>query len=800
MDSKDISRKERAASVEISFMEFLRACRKRWWWIALSLGIFLSGGLLMILMQQPEYERSEELLIKDQDSGGGIGDISDLFSSFGLVSDNTTVYNELIALKSPAVMQEVVRRLNLDVNYDRKGGMHPVTLYGATLPVIVEMQGIGRQEGASFTMVLHPDGSRTLKDFIRSTVDGREKLDGVVGMSAGEESVKTPVGMVKVTSNPDYTGQLYDKDVEIDVVKSALQSAIEEYCEKLKGDLVDQDADVIGLSIKDVSVERAVDILDMILVVYNENWIEDKNKMAVATSAFIDDRLRLIERELGDVDSNIARYSAKVGSPDLIASAQIALEKEAKLEESVLELANQLELAQYIREFLEDNANRHSIIPVNTGIDNVAIEKDIITYNSILRARNNLAANSSEKNPLVEDYDSQLNGMRESIERSVSNHIAGIKTLMRNVSSERTRNVGDIAGTTEKALPLLSEERQQKVKEGLYLFLLQKREENELSRKFTADNVRIITPPMGSLKPVSPKKKLIMIFAFILGAGIPLAIIYMVATGDTKVRSRNDFEDVGIPFAGEIPQVGKSVEGGNRKFRHRKDERMPLSVVEEGKRDVVNEAFRVIRSNIEFMSGKGIGCQVIMLTSFNPGSGKSFVSYNLGLSFAVKKRQVLLIDCDLRRGSTSMYVDSPGKGLSDYIGRATDDWRGMLKTVGDGNLTIMPIGKMPPNPAELLENGRLQELLEEARGNYDYIILDCPPVNIVADTQIVGQYADRTLFVARAGLLEKGSLAELSEFYKEKRFKNISLILNGTEPTHSRYYTYGNYSGYGRKQ
>lgn len=786
---------------DFSLKEFAQVCISKWYWILLSMILCIGIGVIYILRQQPEYERSEEILIKDQDSGGGIGDIANAFSSFGLVSSNTSVYNELISLKSPAVMYEVAQRLRLDMNYNKRGGFHPVTLYGATLPVEVTMQDIGEQGSASFRMELNPDGSARLWRFVKYTLDGKEKLDGEVTLPKGTDSIRTPIGIVKIVANPGYEGGSTEESMEIDVSKTPMQSTIELYGKKLNGDLVDQDADVIGLSIKDVSVQRAVDILNMVLVVYNENWIEDKNKMAVATSSFINERLRLIQQELGDVDANIAEYSSKIGTPSLVASAEMSMEKEAALGQNALELDNQLALAKYMKEFLEDNANRFNVIPVNVGIDNPAIEKDITTYNTLLLSRNNLVNNSSEKNPIVEDYDSQLNGMRESISKSIATQIASLETLVRKVNAEKSKVGGQIAGTSVKALPLLSEERQQKVKEGLYLFLLQKREENELSQKFTADNTRIITPPMGSLRPVSPRKKLILAVAFILGLGLPLVWLYLVETGNTKVRGKKDLDGVRIPFAGEIPQVGKKQKlkietKGNGKSK--KDEKPPLAVVREGKRDVVNEAFRVIRGNIDFMKGKDSGCQAIMFTSFNPGSGKSFISYNLGQSFALKKKRVLLVDCDLRHGSSSMYVGMPSKGLTDYLSANTDDWRSLAISASEGSsLSILPVGKMPPNPAELLENGRLGDLLGEARNEYDYILLDCPPVNIVVDTQIVGQYADRTLFVVRAGLLERSALRELDEFYAEKKFKNMSLILNGTEAVHSRYYTYGNYQSFG---
>ncbi len=797
MDTTNNRSADSAEKNTFSLKEFIKICVSKWVWFLISIVVFIGGAVFYILTRQPEYERSEEILIKDQDAGGSIGDIASVFSSFGLISSSTSVYNELISLKSPAVMYEVAKRLHLDINYDKLGGFHAVTLYGETLPVIVDMKGIGEQEGASFKMELRPDGSVLLYKFVRHTLDGKEKLDGEVELPIGQDSIHTPIGLISLSPNPGYKGEKIKENITLKVSKSPMQFTVEEYGEKLNAELVDRDADVIGLSIRDVCVQRAVDILNLVLVVYNENWIEDKNKIAVATSAFIDERLRLIQEELGNVDSQLAHYSTKIGTPSLIATAEMSMEKEAKLSQNVIELENQLALAQYMKDFLDNSDNSYKIIPVNTGIDNVAIEKDIETYNSLLLTRNNLVSNSSTKNPLVEDYDYQLRGMRESIVQSVANQVTGLKTLLGNVTKERNKIGGHIAGTAEKALPILSEERQQKVKEGLYLFLLQKREENELTQKFTADNNRVITPPMGSLKPVSPKKKLIIASAFLLSLLLPTLIIYFIELSNTKVRGKKDLESLKMPFAGEIPHVDKKQALKSAivsKKLNGKDEKAPLVVVEEGKRDVVNEAFRVIRGNLDFMKGRADGCQTILLTSFNPGSGKSFISFNLGLSFSLRKKRVLVIDCDLRHGSSSLYVGMPSKGLSDYLTSNTDDWKSLVKISNvNSYLSVLPIGKMPPNPVELLENGRFGELVEMAKQDYDYILLDCPPVDIVVDSNIVGKYADRTLFIIRSGLLEKSAIAELNTLYDEKKYKNMSVILNGTEAIHSRYYTYGNY-------
>lgn len=787
-------------SVEFSFKDFFSKCFAKWPWFVASFVVCVGIAVLYILRQEPEYERSEEILIKDQDSGGGIGDIANAFSSFGLVSTSSSVYNELISLRSPAVMYEVAKGLDLDMDYNKRGGFHPVTLYGKTLPVKVIMQDVEEQGSASFRMALDPDGGIRLWKFKKYVDDDEIKFDDEIEVDKGSRSVKTPIGTVLMVDNPLYSGKKLDKTIEIDVSKSPMQSTVEYYCDKLNSSVVDREADVIGLSIRDVSVQRAVDILNNILTVYNEEWVKDKNKIAVATSAFINERLKIIQQELGDVDTSIADYMAKTGTPDIVESTKASYEKSGALEVEMLTISNTLSISEYMKSYLADGSNAFKVIPANTGIGNVALEQQIAEYNKVLLARNNILDNSSAANPLVQDYDTNLASMRESIIRSVDNQVKGLRLQLSNVRKELRGTEGKISETPTKALPLLTEERQQKVKESLYLFLLQKREENELSQKFTADNTRVITPPMGSLKPVSPKKMIILLVALVFAALIPLVAVYIMFTSDTKVRSKKDLENVKMPFVGEIPQVGKRGSlktNAGKRHRSLKDEKAPMAVVEEGKRDVVNEAFRVIRSNLDFMSGKKQGSHVVMISSINPGSGKSFVSYNLALSFAIRKKSVLVVDCDLRHGSASMFVGMPKKGITDYLTSRADDWHSLVvQSSANQELAILPIGKMPPNPAELLEGSRLGSLIEEARKEYDYVFLDCPPVNIVVDTQIVAPYADTTLFVVRAGLLERAAISELNEFYAEKKFNHMALILNGTDAAHSRYYTYGNYQSF----
>jgi capsular exopolysaccharide synthesis family protein len=365
------------------------------------------------------------------------------------------------------------------------------------------------------------------------------------------------------------------------------------------------------------------------------------------------------------------------------------------------------------------------------------------------------------------------------------------------------RSVDQIAANPDQEKYLLTVGRQQKIKEALYLFLLQKREENELSRTFTAQNVRILTPPTGNMRPISPRKNHILLLALALGLLIPTGVIFARENSNTKVRGRKDLEVVTVPFIGEVPLLPslkkkKSVLGN-------KTEETRALVVKEGSRDIINEAFRVLRTNLEFMSSGGEkSLKVIAITSFNPGSGKSFIAMNLGACLAIKDKKVLVIDGDLRHGTASSYVDSPKPGLSEYLNGSVDKLSEIIVTQPElPYLDIIPIGTVPPNPTELLFSDRLKELIDFGRARYDYVLIDCPPVEIVADTQIIEKLSDRTVFVVRAGLLERSMLPELEKLYNEHKFKNMAMILNGVSDEASRYgyhygYRYGYQYGYGK--
>ena len=776
----------------LRIQDLLYLCLARWKWFVLSLAITTGVAAVYLLCTPAVYTRTASVLIKEDSKGKSVSPDLESFSEFGLFQSSTNVNNELITFQSPALMTEVVKRFRLDMNYFVPGKFHRQVAYGLTLPVDVTISDFPENESAGFTLEVQPDSTLLLSDFTRNGTE----LDGKDIKGRLLDSITTPLGKIIIHATPNYVkGETYT----LYVGKSSLYDAVNSCSSNLSVSLNNEKASVIDLSFRDNSVQRAEDVLSMLISVYNENWVKDKNQIAISTSMFINERLGVIEQELGNVDEDISSYKSEHLLPDVQAASSMYMAQSSQTNAQILALNNQLYMTRYIRNYLSNDANRTQLLPANSGIESANIESQIAEYNKQLLQRNSLVANSSTENPLVVDMDQALASMRGAIIRSIDNQIVTLNSQIKSLRQTEQQTTSRIAANPTQAKYLLSVERQQKVKEALYLFLLQKREENELSQAFTAYNTRIVTPPHGSMLPTSPVHKNIFMVAFALGLLIPVVIIFMRENMNTRVRGRKDLENLTIPFIGEIPLFTRKKKG----ILGKKPQEVKAVIVKEGNRDIINEAFRVLRTNLEFMTGKDKTSNVIIMTSFNPGSGKSFLTMNIAMSLAIKGKKVLVIDGDLRHASASSYIDSPDKGLSDYLGGRIDNLDEII--VPDPkhkSMDILPVGTIPPNPTELLFDERLKQTIDTVREQYDYVLIDCPPVELVADTQIIEKLADRTIFVVRAGLLERSMLSELEKIYDEKKYKNMSLILNGTEGSGGRYgycygYRYGYHYGYG---
>ena len=759
----------------------------KWYWFAISLFITLTIAVLYLLSTPPIYTRTAAILVKDNSKSSSSTSAMNDFSDLGIFKSNTNINNELLTLKSPTLMTEVVNRLGLNETFTIRKGLKNVDLYKVSPVTITFCDKI--EVPLSFTIKFSSKEAFAISELEISGEDIGETLSALMG-----DSIHTSAEIMIVSPTQEFTDVFIGTSIRY--VRGSVRAAVDTYSNALVAELGNEDATIINLSINDTSIRKAEDILNTLIEVYNENWIRDKNQIAVSTSQFISDRLGVIESELGHVDENISSYKSEHLLPDVQAASSLYMAQSAENNKELSTLNNQLSTAQYIRREL-NTKQLDQTLPANSGIVSANIETQISEYNNLVLDRNRLIANSSEKNPLVKNMASSLQSMQRTIIQSVDNLIVSLNTQIRSLRRQEEATTNRLASNPNQAKYLLSVERQQKVKEELYLYLLQKREENELSQAFTAYNTRLITAPRGSMFPTAPRKMNILLVAFAVGLLVPAVGIFMKENMNTKVRGRKDLENLSIPFIGEIPQYS----GTKKKwweFKHRKRQDMKIIVVNEGNRNIINEAFRVLRSNMDFMASKDNNQHVFVLTSFNPGSGKSFLAINIAISFAIKKKKILVIDGDLRHRTVSSYVDSPNKGLSDYLNNQIEDWKEIIVSYkGYTNLHILPIGTIPPNPTELLEDSKLSMLIETLRPEYDYIFIDCPPVDIVADAQIIEKWADRTIFVVRSGLLDRSMLSELENMYTGKRFKNLSMILNGTESTGGRYgYRYGYHYGY----
>ena len=793
----------------IRLQDLLYLCLAKWRWFILSLVVTLGIATYYTLTTPNVYQRTASLMIKDESKSQSISsDVASMFSDMGMGNMKSNVNNELIAIQSPAVLLETGKRLKLDVDYAIDGRFHKEALYGADLPVTVDFVGFTDEQSGSFKLQLKGDGSYViskLKGVTRDNlpVDDSDEITGRIG-----QIIRTPLGKIKVDKAPAFTQFVSGGDEPVLYVsRSNVYAMTDRIKGSLSASLSDVKSTVIDLTYKDVLAKRAEDVINNIIIVYRKNWLEDKNQMTISTSHFITERLGVIERELGDVDKNISAFKSSNLLPDVEAAAQQYMQKSTEVDKQIMDLNSRLAIAQYIRNYLTGKVGKNQLLPSNTGIESPGIEQQITEYNKNQLERNNIVANSSEQNPLVADYDQSLASMRKSIAASLDNFVVTLKTQLGTLQANEAATTSQIASNPNQAKYLQTVGRQQKVKEALYLFLLQKREENELSKAFTAYNTRIITPPTGDNTPVEPVRRKILLIALVLGFLIPVVVIYIREKANTTVRGRKDLKKVTVPFLGEIPF---SISRKNRptleqriKF-WKKPKEVRMVVVKAGKRDIVNEAFRVLRTNFEFTIGTHPEQNVIVFTSFNPGSGKSHIAANMAMSLAIKKKKVLLIDGDLRHGSTSMLINSPGEGLSDYLnGRIADIHDILYKGEENGlvkHFDVIPIGTIPPNPTELLFTPLLEKMIKTMREEYDYVFIDCPPIEVVADTPIYEQFADRTIFVVRAGLMERSMLPEVDALYKAKKFKNMTLILNGTKARGGRYgshYGYGYGYGYG---
>ncbi len=786
----------------LSIMDMLMICLRHWPWFILSLAICMGAATLYLLRTPKVYTRTTSILVK---SSGEKSDDMKFVEALGVSNLTSNISDEIVAIHSPAARYDMVKRLHLDFRYFRPGFFRDEPLYAESLPVEVELPDIDDNATATFLLTLEGDTTATISDLVFEN----QEIDTVYHLTIGQPC-NTPMGTTLVKPTLYYK---QEAKAEILVKRFGFLATSQSYGGLISAEQQPKTQNIINITCNETSISRADNVLRTLVNIYGENWVKNRNQVSISTNEFIKERLAVIEDELGDVEGNIASYKSAQGMLSVEQSAGQAIEKEISADAQRQEINNQLYMIRYVRTYVSDPSHAKQLIPAGTGIGNPAVETQIAEYNTRVLERNNLVSNSSESNPLVADLDVALANLRSAILKSLDNAQLILNAQLASAEERYAQALSKITSAPQQQNHLLSIERQQKVKESLYLFLLQKREENELSQAFSAYNTSIIAEPWGSPQPTSPNSNQILLIAFAIALALPGAFFILREMNNTKVRGRKDLENLTIPYVGELPLVlPKKEEEANADYRF---------VVRPHSRDIANEAYRVVRTNLEFMTNQERTCKIIMLTSFNPGSGKTFITANLGASFAIRDSRVICIDLDLRRGSLSEFVGKPHKGLTNYLSGQVDDYHDLIihhemeagssstssSSTASGEeatpskphvVDFLPMGKLAPNPTELLYSPKLKPMLDELRQQYDYIFVDCPPVEIVADATIISHEADVTLFVVRAGLLERSMLPELQRNYEEKKYNNMAILLNGTDAeNHYGYHRYGYRYGYG---
>ncbi len=765
----------------VSIKELWYQCLNNWKRFVVSViaCLIVAGAYLWVTPK--EYSRSATIMIKPENNRNSSSFTSQLqnmgdMNLFGTVSD---VQNEILCIQSSDIMLETVKRMHLDYTYSsRKRLPDKSVLYGSNLPVEVEVEDIRPEQGMSMT--LHITNQKIVVTDLKTRIDGNEIYDRKEYVCPPDSTVQTAVGAICVHSKTDNPA-----DQTIYITRHGYHGSVSRLQGRLSFSLATKQAAIINMSCKDFVPARAEDILNTIVTVYNESWVKDKNLLAISTSDFINERIRVIEGELGTVDRGISSFKSENNLADVSVASTQNIAQTINSENAIRQYTNELYMVRYIRNFMTQSDDK--LLPTGLGLSSAAVNSQIDEYNALLLRRNNILRYSSDTSPLVVEINNELSAMHAAVLGGLDNEKVRLERLIQAEQSNQNKYAGRISNAPELERDLRSIERQQEVKEQLYLYLLQKREENELTQAFTAYNTRIVAKPYGGLLPVEPKSLYVIIIALGLGFFIPFMIITLKTAFNTVVRGRKDLEGLATPFVGEVPLYGSKKDSKDAEKRF---------VVKANSRSVINEAFRVVRSNLEFMLDGGQK-KLVMVTSFNPGSGKSFIAANLAAALAVKGKRVIIIDFDMRHASLSNYVDRPKRGLSNYLAGVIDECP-ILEHPEQKNLSIIPVGSIPPNPTELLYSDRLPALLDSLKSDYDLIFMDCPPVDMLADASIIAKYADKTLFVVRAGLLEREMLPVIDKYYNEQKLPNMAVLLNGTEKFNGHYgYHYGYYHHYG---
>ena len=767
-----------------------------WPWFVGAVLVCLIGAWIYLRMATPVYNISATVLIKDDKKGGNTGSMVGLeeLGLSGLISSSQNIDNELEVLRSKTLVKEVINLLNLYVSYTDEDGFPSKNMY-KTSPVLVSLTP---QEAEKLTdpmvveMALYGEGGLE----VNVTVGDKEyqkhfeKLPAVFPMDEGTLAFfQSPDSLSLKKDTMEASSNIRHITAKI---KSPMKVA-RAYCENLKIEPTSKTTSVAVISLKNSSLQRGQDFINQLLEMYNRNTNNDKNEIAQKTAEFIDERINIISKELGSTEANLENFKRNAGITDLTSEAQIALTGNAEYVKKRVENRTQISLIEDLRKYIR--GNEYEVLPGNIGLQDPGLVATIERYNEMLVERKRLLRTSTENNPTIINLDTSIRAMKSNVQATLDGSLKGLLITKADLEREASRFSRRISDAPGQERQFVSIARQQEIKAGLYLMLLQKREENAIALAATANNAKIIDEAIADDIPVSPKRRMIYLIALVLGIGIPVGIIYLIGLTKFKLEGRADVEKLTtIPIVGDIPLTDE------------KNEKDGSIAVFENQNNLMSETFRNIRTNLQFMLQNDK--KVILVTSTVSGEGKSFISANLAISLSLLGKKVVIVGLDIRKpGLNKVFrLSTKEKGITLYLANPETDLMSLVQPSDiNQNLYILPGGTVPPNPTELLARDGLDKAIEILKKSFDYVVLDTAPVGMVTDTLLIGRVADLSVYVCRADYTHKVEYTLINELAEEKKLPNLCTVINGVDLKRRKYgyyYGYGKYGkyyGYGKR-
>lgn len=776
---------------QVNIQELLFRYLIHWPWFVVSIIICIACAWGYLRLTTPIYNISATVLIKDEKKGGGASMSSDLekMGLEGFISSSSNVDNEIEVLRSKSLAREVVNNLGLFVTYMDEDEFPSKELYH-TSPVLVSLthQEADKLPGRmEINMILQPTGALGVQITVGEK-EYRKQFDKLPAVFPTDE------GTVAFFANNDTLSAVRPENItkerHITAFINRPFSVSKGYVNSLSIAPTSKTTSVVVISLENTNTRRGRDYINKLLEMYNINANNDKNEVAQKTAEFIDERIGIISKELGSTEQDLENFKRSAGITDLNSEAQIALTGNAEYEKKRVENQTQINLVMDLQRYMK--GNEYEVLPSNIGLQDAASAGAIDRYNQMLVERKRLLRTSTENNPTIINLDTSIRAMRTNVQATLDATLKGLQITKEDLAREASRYSRRINDAPTQERQFVSIARQQEIKSGLYLMLLQKREENAITLAATANNAKIIDEALADDNPISPKKTIVYLAALVLGVGLPVGVIYLIGLTKFKIEGRADVEKLtSLPVVGDIPLA---------------DEKTGSIAVFENQNNLMSETFRNVRTNLQFMLENGKN--VILVTSTISGEGKSFISANLAISLSLLGKKVVIVGLDIRKPGLNKVFNIPKKehGITQYLTNTTANLMDFVQPSDiNKNLFILPGGTVPPNPTELLARGGLEKAIETLKANFDYVILDTAPVGMVTDTLLIGRVADLSVYVCRADYTHKAEFTLINELAENNKLPNLCIAVNGLDLNSRKYgyyYGYGKYGkyyGYGKR-